>query len=524
MIATFLALVFVGCIARLLITGRRERTLPPGPPTIPILGNLHILPQVDQSHLKFTEWARRYGDIFSIKIASNTMVVLSSATAIKEIVDKSSWIASSRPPKYISILSAGGYHVLFACDTPLLRKIRKAIARFLSPAHAMRHSPIRSAESTQLLYELMTHPEDFSKSIGRYMHSIAMLTTYGQRVPSAASPNAQYFMELLHQSMRIHVHGNFPPIDLIPVLKYLPERWAPWLAISRRSRAQTAALHSEFTEVAISHVSSAKPEDDTARQGECFISYISKMRLSPEEFDTFSYSAFTLTEAGTDTTATYLRSLVLILAVYPEYQERARQEIDDVVGLARLPELADFSQMPFINALIKEVTRIQPIFPTGIPHYTTEDIRYKDYIIPKNTTVIMNIYSIFRNPDIFDEPEVFNPERYIQSEHGTRDGMDTDFRDNLIFGAGRRICAGESMARNTIQLTAMRLIWAFSFSSAVDPQTSRPVPRDLDFYEPGFMTTPHPFRCTIQVRSGDRREVILRAFDDAKEVLQRYER
>lgn len=175
-------------------------------------------------------------------------------------------------------------------------------------------------------------------------------------------------------------------------------------------------------------------------------------------------------EAGSDTSAAFLLSLVLILSVYPEYQERARHEIESIVGTTRLPELEDFKHMPFVDALIKEVIRIRPAFPIGVPHLTTEEIRvslfliyafacshegdkqYKEYVVPKNTTVILNTCtsflcypmhvpsqpdSIFHNPDIFEAPEVFNPDRFIQSEYGTRTGRDTDFRDNFLFGGGR---------------------------------------------------------------------------------------
>jgi cytochrome P450 len=80
-------------------------------------------------------------------------------------------------------------------------------------------------------------------------------------------------------------------------------------------------------------------------------------------------------EAGSHPTTAFLLSLILILAVYPERQERARREIEAVVGTARLPELGDFKHLPFVEALIKEVIRIRPSFPTGVPHFTTEEIR-----------------------------------------------------------------------------------------------------------------------------------------------------
>ncbi|KAJ6571782.1 cytochrome P450 [Mycena capillaripes] len=527
MISILLCALVLVCSAYLLGIGRREGNLPPGPPTIPLLGNLHLLPN---NFCRFTEWSRKYGeDIISIKIGSSTMVVLSSPTAIKEMVDKQGWSASSRPPNYLAELAAGGYHILFAPDTALLRNLRKTIARFFSPSNAVNRVPVQAAESTQLLYELMTQPEIFSHSLRRYTHSIAMITIYGQRVSSCASPEMQGFYQaqpatqMLHRFLHILLPGVYPPIDLVPALKYLPERWAPWLAACRRSKSEMASFR--FAHSRAAEARAAKHDDDGPAKGDCFMSSISKMGLSPKE-----YTGFTLVEAGSDTSAAYLLSLVLILAVYPEHQERARREIEDVVGTARLPDLADFKHMPFVDALIKEVIRIRPIFPIGVPHFTAEEIRasffcllsvsrnftllqYKNYVVPKDTTVVLNTYSVFHDPDIFEEPELFNPDRFMQSEHGTRTGMDTDFRDNYLFGGGRRICPGQHVARATMQLTTMRLIWAFAFSSAVDATTGRPE----------FVVMPYPFKCAIQLRSSEQRDIIMQAFKDAESLLQRYE-
>ncbi|KAJ7145384.1 cytochrome P450 [Mycena crocata] len=514
-----LGLAILGCVWYVLKLSQRERGLPPGPPTIAILGNLHLFPKSGGLHLKFTEWSKEYGDIVSLKMGTGIVVVLSSPTAIKEVVDKRGWVASSRPENHLAGLAVGGYHLLFAPDTPRLRNLRKSIARFFSPQNSLNRMPILSAECSQLLHELMVHPETFSDSIRRYTHSLAMISVYGQRVASIPSPQMQRFYKMLHEFLHILVPGVYPPIDAFPALKHLPERWAPWLAACRRSKSAMAGFHAEVSAAAEAHLEKQPSEVPD----ECFMSCILRMNLPAEELQVLSYTGVPLVEAGSDTSAAFLLSLVLILALYPEYQERASKEIESVVGTTRLPELTDFKNTPFIGALIKEVIRIRPTFPLGIPHSTTSEIRYKDYIVPKNTTVFMNTYAIFHNPDIFDDPDAFNPERFLQSEYGTRPGMDTDFRDNFSFGGGRRICPGQYIANATMQLTTMRLIWAFRFGSARDAKTGLPLTRDLDFYASEFLVMPHPFQCTIEPRNGERREIVIQAFQDVKVVLGRYE-
>ncbi|KAJ7039818.1 cytochrome P450 [Mycena alexandri] len=551
MAATLLSAVILGCFLLLLLRiGRRERGLPPGPSTVPLLGNLHLLPNAAEMPFKFMEWSRKYGDIISVKSGSSTMIILSSPRAIKEVVDKQGWASSSRPVNYLAGVAAGGYHILFAQDTPQLRNLKKAIARFFSLMNSLSRVPVQAAESTQLLHELMTQPENFDASIRRYTHSIAMVRMeafekniadreedYDLRATSTFFDLAAD-ASMLHRFLHIQLPGVYPPIDLLPVLKYLPERWAPWRAACRRSNSEMAAFHLHFASAA---------EARSAERGESFMDFISGMDLSAEEYDIFSHTGFALVEAGSDTNSAFVLSLVLVLSIYPEHQERARREIEAVVGTARLPELADFGHMPFVEALIREIIRIRPSFPIGVPHLATEDIRasfacqfardafpngvavvvqglrraegryghleYVYVVFAWQTVLIRVPDSVFHSPEIFEEPEVFNPDRFLKSEHGTRPGMDADFRDNFLFGGGRRICPGQYAARGTMQLTTMRLIWAFRFGSAVNPKTG----------QPEFVVMPYPFECAIEPRSNERRELVEQAFNDSRSLLQRYE-
>ncbi|KAJ7770536.1 cytochrome P450 [Mycena metata] len=191
------------------------------------------MPNAAEMPFKFMEWSRKYGEIVSVKICSSTMIILSSPRAIKVVVDKQGWATSSRPANYLAGLAAGGYHILFARDAPRLRNLKNAIARFFSPTNSLGRVPVQAAESTQLLQELMTQPEvpysfrlkgnsaneqNFIASIRRYTHSVAMITTYGQRVPSLTSPQMQGFYQMLHRFLHVQLLGVYPPINLVPVL------------------------------------------------------------------------------------------------------------------------------------------------------------------------------------------------------------------------------------------------------------------------------------------------------------------
>jgi cytochrome P450 len=99
-------------------------------------------------------------------------------------------------------------------------------------------------------------------------------------------------------------------------------------------------------------------------------------------------------EAGSETTSSALNSAIKYLAKFPDAQRRAHEELSRVVGDSRLPTFDDEEALPFIRAMVKEVLRIRPVTTIGTPHYTTSDVVYKNYVIPKDTIVSLCQYAI----------------------------------------------------------------------------------------------------------------------------------
>lgn len=96
---------------RLRNVGRRPPSYPPGPPTLPLIGNLHLMPR-QKGHLQFHKWAEEYGPVYSLILGTSVMIVLSSDQAIKDLLDKRSNIYSSRPDMYMARIVSGGNRML----------------------------------------------------------------------------------------------------------------------------------------------------------------------------------------------------------------------------------------------------------------------------------------------------------------------------------------------------------------------------------------------------------------------------
>ncbi|KAJ2919074.1 hypothetical protein MD484_g1367, partial [Candolleomyces efflorescens] len=139
--------------------------------------------------------------------------------------------------------------------------------------------------------------------------------------------------------------------------------------------------------------------------------------------------------AGAETTVSSATALVYVLASYPEMQKTAQAEVDKVVGSDRLPLVSDREELPYVHAIVKEVSRWHTVVPLGIVHANTEDDEYDGYFIPKGSFIFQNNWAIMHDPDVFDRPFECIPERYL------KDGkIDPSVPDPEIaaFGHGRR--------------------------------------------------------------------------------------
>ncbi|KDQ24173.1 hypothetical protein PLEOSDRAFT_1108627 [Pleurotus ostreatus PC15] len=482
--------------------GRRDRKLPPGPPTSFLLGNALQFPRLFPHH-RFTEWAKEYGDIFSLKIFNETIVVLSSAEALRAILDKQGAVTGNRPKSHIIERTEGIYTVFGNMESHSWKSSRKAAHMLLTPDALKAHLHTQRPEWAQFLNDLLDSPEDLFTHIRRTSASIMTTIIYGRRCPEYANSPAERFFEGTHLLNKVVDAFTHPPIDLIPALQYVPTRWAKWKQLSDQTKAIRNALFTELLEECEARLASGRGLTG------CFIENVieNKVELDMDR-DEIKASGKVLMDGGTETTASLLQTFILAMINFPVVQKRAQEEIDSIIGGERVPNLDDFDKLPYLKAVIKEVHRYRPSFPLGMPHVTTQDVVYKEYVIPRGTIIFTNLWGMHRDPDKFKDPEAFNPERYLATKYGTKTDEDgADFRDNMHFGSGRRLCPGIEMGSRNLAINTMNMLWAFSFSK---DETSPTGGIDLDsaYQKPGMVFSPLPFKCNVVVRDGKREQLI----------------
>ncbi|XP_074814649.1 cytochrome P450 2H1-like isoform X4 [Natator depressus] len=234
----------------------------------------------------------------------------------------------------------------------------------------------------------------------------------------------------------------------------------------------------------------------TEENNELFRSFLgqvcSEQQNGQSEFTTENLlrSTLDLFLAGTGTSSTTLRHGLLILLKYPDIEAKVHEEIDRVIGRSRSPCMADRSQMPYTDAVIHEMQRFINLVPMGVPHAVTRDTHFRQYVIPKGTTIFPALQSVLGDSREFPKPEQFNPGHFLDENGAFRK---SDFF--MPFSAGKRICVGEGLARMEIFLILTMILQNFTLKSLVDP-------KDIDIASlPSLvLNAPRPYQLCVLPR------------------------
>ena len=170
-------------------------------------------------------------------------------------------------------------------------------------------------------------------------------------------------------------------------------------------------------------------------------------------YNGFDHGVQSLLFAGTDTSALTIEWAMAQLVTHPETMKKARAEIDANVGTARLVEEADMANLPYIQCVIKETLRLRTAGPVIPAHEAMEDTTVGGFRVARGTKVLVNAWAIHRDGDVWDAPEEFRPERFVDSDAG---GAVT--APMMPFGLGRRRCPGEGLAVRVGGLSGAALV------------------------------------------------------------------
>ncbi|KAL0066758.1 hypothetical protein AAF712_006149 [Marasmius tenuissimus] len=329
--------------------------LPPGPRGLPIVGNLLDIPTNFLAQ-NFEKMGKELGsDILYLNAVGTKLVVLNSHQACCDLLERRSGIYSSRPrlPMLHDIIGWNKDFILLPYGN-LWKTCRRLFHQEFPLNDASQHESQVLRVNRALLRDLLSDPEQYRDHLRQLTGGLIILVTYGLDVKGPNDPVVRTAERAVEMANHAATPGAFM-VDALPILKYVPA-WFPGAGFKRKAR--------EWNNLYV--------EMGTLPFG------IAKKQM------------VRLVIPGTDTSRTALLSFILAMTLFPEIQRRAQAEIDRVVGQGRLPEFQDRESLVYVEAVLREVQRWQPVVPAGVPHYIHVEDEYRGYRIPKNSTVIGN--------------------------------------------------------------------------------------------------------------------------------------
>ncbi|PYH43129.1 cytochrome P450 [Aspergillus saccharolyticus JOP 1030-1] len=474
--------------------------LPPGPRSkIPCIGNLDALPREGQEeHAHWLSHGDLYGPISSVTVMRQTFVIVNDVNLAFEMLERRGAIYSSRPRQVLCGEMVGwNQSVAMSPYSQRLRTHRKSIMRVIgSPAAAAQYEPMQEREAAHFLSRILEDPRNLIEHIRNEAGSFILNLVYGYQTNKQASDP---LIELAHAVMEEFAQSSLPGehlVDLVPCLRLVPN-WVPGSGFKKIARRWRDNL-TKMTELPYAFV---KYQTETQRKSDCFLSQLITGAAGDDPIH--KWTALSLYSAGADTTVSALSTFVLAMTLYPDVQKKAQAEIDAVIGNTRLPTFADRSSLPYINALIKEVLRWQPVTPMALPHTNVENDIFHGYFIPKGSIVLPNVWAFMHEPSTYHDPMRFKPERFL-SWQGQIPELDPR---KMAFGFGRRLCPGRILAESSIFIIVAQFLTAFEVKSSkhdMNEQGRQERPR----FKPGVISHPAPFDYQVEVRSSQHETLI----------------
>ncbi|KAF9494670.1 cytochrome P450 [Pleurotus eryngii] len=515
----WLSAILLGTFAYILrqrSRGQRKQQCPPGPPTS--WGGLKLKVELPKQYpwLTYAKWKGIYGDIVFLNIFRNPVLVLNSAEAAQDLLEKRSAIYSSRPVRTMQA-ELMGFGFLFS-GLPYnawYKQHRNMFHKHFQPKVVPEYHAIQLKHARILLRNLLHDHSNLDHHIRRTTAAIVLEISYGHHVADQGDEYVTLADKALFGVTQSGVFGTYM-VDYVPLLKHVPA-WMPGAEFKRNARKwrtlATQMLNRPFEMV------KERMESGTAEG--CMITteleswFREGIDNDKSRGTVIKDVAATAYAAGSDTTLSTLATFFLAMVLYPSVQEKARDEIFKHIPCGeRLPSFGDRGdgQLSYIDYVIWESLRWHPVVNISLAHYIEErNDEYRGYTIPKGTTVLGNIWAITHDAAVYPDPEKFDPERFVNTRVNEEQGINPI--PEVVFGFGRRVCPGRFLALDTIWIVIASVLAVYRISKTVDDDGNEVEPNVE--YTSGLFSRPKPFEFRLTPLSDGATTLIAQTVTDA---------
>ncbi|XP_004235548.1 trimethyltridecatetraene synthase [Solanum lycopersicum] len=491
--AVFLATLFLLFLSKFL--RKRKLNLPPGPKPWPIIGNLNLMGSLP--HRSIHDLSVKYGPIMQLQFGSFPVVVGSSVEMAKIFLKTMDINFVGRPKTAAGKYTTYNYSdITWSPYGSYWRQARRmCLMELFSAKRLDSYEYIRAEELHSILHNL-------NKSSGKPILLKDYLTTLSLNVISRMVLGKSYldesdnsivtpdeFKKMLDELFLLNgvlnIGDSIPWLDFMDLQGYV-----------KRMKVVSKKFDKFLEHVLDEHnMRRNAVENYVAKDMVDVLLQLADDPTLDVKLERHGVKAFTqdLLAGGTESSAVTVEWAISELLKKPEIFKKATNELDRVIGQNRWVQEKDIPNLPYIEAIAKETMRLHPVAPMLVPRECREDCKVAGYDVKKGTRVLVSVWTIGRDPTLWDEPEAFKPDRFLEKSIDVK-GHDFEL---LPFGAGRRMCPGYSLGLKVIQASLANLLHGFNWSLP-DNMT----PEELNMEEIFGLSTPKkfPLSAVIQPR------------------------
>lgn len=472
-VGLLLAWTLLLCIRWAAVSKRSNKKLPPGPNPLPLIGNLHNI-LGGQPHQSLAKLAAKYGPIISLRLGQMTTVVISSSAVAKQVLQKQDLAFSSRKiPDAIYALNHYQFSVVWLPVANPWRSLRKILSSYIFSGCSLdANQHLRSGKIQDLIaYCRGCSQTGEAVNIGQaaFKTSINLLsnTIFSKDVVDPCANSGKEFQDVVWDVMEEAGKPNLA--DYFPVLKTIDPQGI------RRKVGKSFGKLLQRIEGMIDERLEARSKSATTGSTDVLDILLNTNKEDPQAIDRnhIERLCLDLFVAGTDTTSHTLEWAMVEVMRNPYIMRKAKAELAEVIDQGKAIEEADIARLPYLQCIVKETLRLHPPVPFLI-RKVDQDAEACGYLVPKDSQVLVHVWSIGRDPTVWEDPLSFKPERFWDLKMDVR-GQDFEV---IPFGAGRRICPGLPLATRTLSVMLGSLLNSFDWKAEGDI-----APEDLDVEE-----------------------------------------
>ncbi|XP_010429264.1 PREDICTED: cytochrome P450 81D11-like [Camelina sativa] len=450
-----LTLAFFVFISFKLLFGKTHSkfNLPPSPARpLPLIGHLHLLKM--PLHRTFLSFSQSLGGapIFCLRLGNRLTVVVTSYSIAEECFTKNDIVFANRPDLIV------GKHIEYNSTTMTSapygdhwRNLRRIGAVEIFASHKLNgFLSVRKDEIRHLLLRLSKNSQHgfakvemrhllFELTINNAFRMVAGKRFYGEGTEK--DEVTQQVRQLMDEIVSSAGAGN--AADYLPILR--------WITDFEKRIKKLAIRLDKFLQSLVDEKRADK------EKGTTMIDHLLSLQDTQPDYYTdviLKGLIVVMIIAGSETIAWTLEWAMMNLLNHPEVLKKARAEIDTKIGFDRLIDESDTVNLPYLQWIVLETLRLHPAAPTLVPHMPSEDCMLAGYDVPRGSMLLVNIWAMHRDPSIWEDPEMFKPERF-ENEKQTQ--------KLLSFGTGRRACPGVGLAHRVVSLALGSMVQCFEW-------------------------------------------------------------